>query len=124
MLRETPNRETNPRNPQNQPERRRQDRRGERPPEGWPSDERRKEQRRDNIQMAEAEHEQKGAHERGEGMAGYSNPPSGKEFGPGGRERSFGPQNPQKREERESDNFGVIYDRGFGQNPGDQGAGG
>jgi hypothetical protein len=64
-------------------------------------------------------HEQKG-----EGTARYSNPPSGKEFGPGGRERGFGPQNPQKREERERGNFGVTYDRGFGQNPGDQGAGG
>jgi hypothetical protein len=74
-------------------------------------------------------HEQKGAHEKGapekgEGTARYSNPLSGKEFGPGGQERSFGPQNPQKREERESGNFGVTYDPGFGQNPGDQAGGG
>jgi hypothetical protein len=122
MPRKMPNRETNPGNPQNQSERRRQERRRERQPEGWPSDERRKDQRRENIQMAQGQ--QESAHEKGEGTAGYSNPPSGKEFGPGGRERSFGPQNPQKRQERESGNFGVSYDRGFGQNPGDQGAGG
>ena len=74
-------------------------------------------------------HEQKGSREpkgehTGEGKAGYSNPPPGKEFGPGGRERSFGPEHPQKKkEERETGNFGVSYDRGFGQQP-EQGAGG
>jgi hypothetical protein len=52
MLREMPNREVNPQNPQNEPERRRQDRRQERQPEGWPNDERRKDQRRDTVQMS------------------------------------------------------------------------
>ena len=191
MLREMPNRETNPGNLQNQPDRRKQNRREERQPEGWPSDERRKEQRRENTQMTEdhrtggigetkqdrndmtpdslprkdnsprqtpenwqgenfqsgtsqaqrgeghkpqqqtvpaERHEQKGSREpkgehTGEGKAGYSNPPPGKEFGPGGRERSFGREHPQKKQENETGNFGVSYDRGFGQQPG-QGAGG
>jgi hypothetical protein len=120
MLHKTPNRETNSSSPQNQPERRRQDRRRERQPEGWPSDKRRKDQRREDIQMAQRE----SAHETGEGTARYSNPTSGTEFSPGGRERGFGPQNPQKRQERESGNFGVTHDSGFGQNPGEQGDGG
>jgi len=35
--------------------------------------------------------------QRGEGTARYSNPSSGKESGPEGRERSFGPSGPHKK---------------------------
>jgi hypothetical protein len=69
--------------------------------------------------------------QRGEGTARYSNPPLGKEFGPGGREMGFGPGIPQHRTETEdvgkshTEDFGESHDPAFGQRGrGNRGGGG
>lgn len=117
MQREMPNRETNPRNPQHQPERRRDDRRRQ---EQQPDEERRRQQRRENVQMTEGRPRQQSVpsekqEQRGEGTARYSNPPSGKEFGPGGQEMGFGPKKSERRGAEARENFGESYDRGLGR---------
>jgi len=56
-----------------------------------------------------------------EGTAGYSNPPSGKEFSPRGREMPFGPRRRKKNDAGQTGDFGESHDHGLG---GSRGAGG